>query len=369
MKIGIVARGLTKGGVARYIENILETLDSNYLDEDSLVLFTDEKRFESVYKNIQTIYIKNNNKLFWDYIKVLPYLAKTKPDIMIYPKNIIPFTHLLFNFKRINIIHDLAHFNKEINAYPLWDTVYMRTFMKLSCKIASKTIAISEHTKQDIARYLKANPLKINVVYEGVESIFGFSKSSSELKYLLKKHDITQPFIFYSGSISPRKNLDRTLRAFYKIHNKIPHDLVITGTKEWGSNKAGSYISQSSKDRVRVLGYVTDSDLVGLYNLADFYIYPSLYEGFGLPILEAQACGCPVVASKLTSLPEVGGDSVYYINPNSENDISKAMLELANDDFLKKELISRGRQNIKKFSWDKCTKEILEVCRGVYDCI
>jgi len=150
------------------------------------------------------------------------------------------------------------------------------------------------------------------------------------------------------------------LKAFERIKNHIPHNLYITGGKKWGNNKIEDLMEKLSY-RVKRLGEVSEEQLRDLYSEAEVFIYPSLYEGFGLPILEAQACGCPVISSNSTSLPEVGGKSVYYIDPYNEEEISLAILKILRNKKLKERLVKKGYNNIKRFSWKKSAQEILDL--------
>jgi glycosyltransferase involved in cell wall biosynthesis len=369
MKIGFIARGLTKGGVTRYIENILKTFDDYFFTENSLnslVLFTDRKDFKTAYKNIQVVYIKKSNKIFWDYIKILPHLSKMKLDVVFYPKDIIPFTHIAFNFKKINIIHDLAHFNKTLNEYKFLDTLYIKTFMRLSCIIANKVVADSESTKEDIKKILKISSQKIIVIYAGVEEKFRPEQNMFIIEQILLKFKIQRPFMFYCGSLSPRKNILRTLQAFNEIKNKIPHNIYIAGGQSWHDKNVKEYIKRNLLNRVFLIGSVSDDELVCFYSVADLYLYPSLYEGFGLPILEAQACGCPVLTSNKTSCPEVAGAGAMIVDPYNIDEISAAVERVIMDRKLREDLINKGYENIQRFSWEKCARETLKACEKIF---
>jgi len=138
--------------------------------------------------------------------------------------------------------------------------------------------------------------------------------------------------------------------------------LYITGSLTWGADNIQAYIAEKLKDRVVILGYVEEEELMSLYSLAEMFLYPSLCEGFGLPILEAQACGCPVLTSNVTACPEVAGDGAHIVNPYSVEEIQAGMLKILQDEEYKHKLITRGFENIKRFSWKKTAEEILKVC-------
>lgn len=359
MKIGIVVRGLTEGGVSRFILNVLGNFDAINDSDIKIYIIHNEKKIENKYKYLEEIYIKQKNKILFDYAFSFFKLKKLKLDVLIYPKNVIPLTHFLLRARKINIIHDLAFFEKSLDAYPLLDTLFMKTFMKLSCARADKTIAVSNYTKKDIQRKFNLSPDKIVVVYEGIESIF---KQKTIDEKWLKHRDIHFPFLLYTGSISPRKNLLRTLKSFNKIKNKIPHHFYITGQKSWKHSHVSDYIETNLKDRVTILGHLADEELINFYNLASLYVYPSLYEGFGLPILEAQSCGCPVLTSNVTSCPEVAGDGAVFVDPYNIEKTANTIEETIKDKKLRDELTRRGLNNIKRFSWKKSAERILNIC-------
>jgi glycosyltransferase involved in cell wall biosynthesis len=360
-KIGIIARGLTKGGVTRVINNLLREFDSN--KDHIFYLFTDEKDYLNKFKNIKVVHIKKTNKIFWDYFKIFPYFKKNKIDCMIYPKNIIPLTHLFFRFKKYNIVHDLGHFEKNLNAYKFWDNLYMKSLMGLSCKISDKILAVSEFTKNEIIKKLKIKNKKIIVISEAVEDNFKVIKDQKKLEKIKKKYKLKQPFIFYCGSISPRKNVLRMLKSFNKIKDEIPHNFYLTGRAEWGGVEFADYIEKNNlQKRVRKIGFVDEEDLPVLYNLADIFLFPSLYEGFGLPILEAQVCGCPVITSNISSMPEVAkNDNAILVDPYNEKEISQAILKIVKNRDFKEKIIKKGQENVANFSWEKTADRILNL--------
>lgn len=356
MNIGILARGLTKGGVTRVINNLLSEFDKSY--EHNFFLFTDDKKYEKIYNNIKVVFIENSNKILWDYIKSRKYLKKYNLDMIIYPKNIIPFTHKNLNAKKVNIVHDLAYFDNKLNEYKKFDTLYMKTFMKKSCLLSDKIIAVSQSTKDDIVKRFGIDKKKIIVAHEGVENNFKVL-SKKELEITIKKFNLEIPFIFYCGSLSPRKNILRALKAFNKIKDKVPHKIYLAGGQSWNDSEVLEYIDKNLNNRVIKVGYLSEEELVHFYNISDLYIYPSIYEGFGLPILEAQSCGCPVLTSNLTSCPEVAGDGAVIVEAYDIGDIKKKMYKILTDKNYKKKIIEKGYENVKKFSWGKMADKII----------
>jgi len=370
MKIGIVARNITKGGAGRYTNELINNLSELANDGGNfdLYIFTNSDFEIKNLKNTHTIKSKFKNKLFYDLIYLPIILSKYNLDCVIYPKQIIPLTHKFLKFKKLVIIHDFIYFEKEFrNEWPIFDTMYIKLFQKFSILNSDAIVCVSSFTKASLEKFFNIKDKRIEVIYESVnKKKFKCirNKSSSEIR---RKYNIKKPFILYCGSISKRKNIGRLLLAFKKALQDNDLDLVISS---WLSNDNELFeiierlgISKN----VKVLGYTSEYDLIRLYNLAELYIFPSLYEGFGLTILEAQACGCPVIGSNIMSITEIGGSGVYCINPYDYNEISKAIIEIINDDNLKKNLIRNGFKNIRRFSWEKTGKEVFDLCKEVHN--
>ena len=201
------------------------------------------------------------------------------------------------------------------------------------------------------------------VVYEGVDELFRPQKDDKIIRRVLEKYDVKRPFMFYCGSLSPRKNILRILIAFNEIKNKIPHNIFIAGDKSWNENKVREYIKEKLPQRVFMTGLLSDEELRCFYSSADLYLYPSLYEGFGLPILEAQACGCPVITSNRSSCPEIAGSGAVIVDPEDIKAIETAIVNVLNSIELKKKLIENGFDNKKRYDRHKCVSGILEVLK------
>ncbi|MHC4726643.1 MAG: glycosyltransferase family 4 protein, partial [Planctomycetota bacterium] len=208
------------------------------------------------------------------------------------------------------------------------------------------------------------DPKKITVTYEAADKIYRSITDTSCLNTIRQKYKLPHNFILYVGSLSPRKNIVRLLNAFSQICQRIPHSLVLTGSKSWKDSTVYHTMQELNLgDRIKQLGYVEPEDMPVLYNLAGAYVYPSLYEGFGLPVLEAMQCGCPVVASNATSIPEVAGDAAILVDPINTTAIAQSIYRVLSDSKLREELVYAGFQQAKKFSWEKCANTMLNIIR------
>lgn len=362
MKIGIYARGLSEktGGVKEYIKSMTQAVIDNIDINNQLFIFHNlkEEYFKSKKENVKEIILKSNNKIFCDFFLGPKIMNKLNLDVVWFPKNVIPY---FVKAEKVLTIHDLAYFLPKLKAYPFFDTLYMRFMIKNSCKRANRIIAISNNTRRDIVSLLKINPQKIDVVYEAADKKYKELKDKNELTKVKVKYNLPDKFILYTGGLTPRKNIEKLLMAFSKVNTD--YYLVLTGPKNRKLNL--QEIDKKLRDKIKRLGFIPDEEMPYLYNLADIFMYPSLYEGFGLPILEAQACGCPVIASNVSSIPEVGRDSVLYIDPYKTRDIGDKIMMLVKNESLKKDLIRKGFKNVKRFSLDKAANELLDLINEV----
>lgn len=362
MKIAFSARGLSipSGGARQVIESLIPAL-ARQRGDDELFVFYNQEKFRGLAHGCSEIVIKGNNRIYWDFILLPKILRKMKVDAAIFPKNVVPF---FTGCRSYVVVHDLAYFDRQLNAYPFLDTMYMRILIPQSMRRATGIFAVSENTKKDIIHYANCEPEKITITYEAADEIYHPIKDAYVLQEVKRKYNLSGDFIMYVGSLSPRKNIVRLLKAFYLIREKIPHDLVLTGSKSWKDASVYQTVHQLNLgNRIKQIGYVEHEDMPALYNLASAFIYTSLYEGFGLPVLEAMQCGCPVVASSATSIPEVAGDAAILVNPLDTDAIADAIYQILIDSRLREKLIVSGLERAKKFSWDNCAGIILEAIR------
>ena len=235
-------------------------------------------------------------------------------------------------------------------------------------KYADRIIAISNHGKQELVKYFNVDPDKIVVTHLAAKDIFSPCELEEQNR-VLEKYNIPRDYVFTVGSFEPRKNIGTLVRAYVNLPESIKkhHPLVIAGGKGWLNTDIDALIASQDPFTIRRIGYVDEKDLPGLYSAAAVFVYPSLYEGFGLPILEAMSCGTPVITSNTSSMPEIGGDAALYFEPADTDQLTRRMLELLQDDNIRLELRGKGFENIKKFSWEKTAKDTLNIYYEVFN--
>ncbi len=362
MKISINCRVLTerKGGPYQYTLNIIRELSKLDTINKYFIVLNDDYQFDfNLPANFEIVVNKTNSKVLFDYFYIPYFSHKYKPDIFLFPKN--TFSPLVSG-KKIPVFHDIIYFEKELDLreFNYFDNLHHYIMIPISAKFSACNLTVSDFTASRMIKLLKINPETIKIIKEGVEDTFREIKDVTIINDFKKKYNISLPCFFYSGSLSPRKNMIRVLQAFNKIKNDIPHVIYYTGGYSWRDSDVYKYIEEHNlENRVIKLGYLSKEELIIMYNIADCYLYPSLYEGFGLPILEAQACGCPVITSNVASCPEVAGDGAICVDPYDVEQIASAMVNIYNDVSMKKQIIEKGFANVKKYSWEKCAKELL----------
>lgn len=260
-------------------------------------------------------------------------------------------------------VHDISYEFHPEYFHPL-ERARMRALIPLSARRAAHVITISQFSKAEIiARYGIADD-RITVAMEGVSDFFTKIADEGRLAETQARLGVTRPFILGVGNLQPRKNLERLVRAFARRCHRSGnrHKLVLVGQKTWGGQRVEQLIeSIGVQDDVVLTGYVDDADLLALYNLADVFVYPSLYEGFGLPILEAMRCGVPVITSNVASMPEVAGDAAVLIDPYSDQDFDTALSQVLEDAALRHTLVEKGLRQAARFRWSACAEEIAKI--------
>jgi len=290
------------------------------------------------------------------------YWHRPRPDVFFSP------THYAPRFSPVPTvisIMDLSYlFFPEL--FRPSDLYQLRNWTEYSIKNAKRAFTISNSSKDDIIKEYKVSEKKIVVTYPGIKESISFEPNIYGMNTLKAKYNVSDKFILFVGTLQPRKNIIRLIEAFSTVENKPDLQLVVIGKKGWLYEEILAAPKQFGvEDRVKFLHNVSDEDLNIFYKYAICDVLPSLYEGFGLPVLEAMKQGCPVITSKISSLPEAGGDAALYVDPENVEDIAKKITKLLDDEKLRKELIEKGKKQVAKFSWEKTAKETLEVLEQI----
>lgn len=359
MKIYINARFLTQSitGVQRYAVELIKALDA-LIDEGKIdskrysfcLLAPRDVKYELKLKHIPLRRVGYLGGHLWEQIE-LPFYARG--GLLMSLCNASP----LFKSKQIVTIHDAAVFEMPKSYSAAFRTWY-KILLPCLAKVGRKIITVSEFSKKELVRYLNVDESKIEVIYLGKEHLLSIDSDEA----ILKRNGIgDKPFVLAVSSMSYNKNFQSVVRAI-ELLGKVDFDIVIVGginPKVFGQSEIPLPAS------VKYLGYVTDAELKALYMKAGCFIYPSFYEGFGLPPLEAMSCGCPVIVSNTASLPEVCGDAALYCDPHSPEDIADKVRLVMNDEVLRETLRHKGLERTKRFSWERCALETFDVIEKV----
>jgi glycosyltransferase involved in cell wall biosynthesis len=371
MKIAIQVADLDSSridGTRVYIQNLLKYFGRISPTDNFWLYHKNEFNPElapSFFPNYRVI--QKSFPFFWTQIRFAWEIWHDQPDILWMPIQALP----IFRRSRLKTaitIHDLA-FKYFPRDFERKDFYKIDSFSNFAIRHSDKIIAISHSTKKDILKFYPEIPEeKIRVIYHGFDKeIFAKERSQEEEQVLKNKLQIKGDYILYTGAIQPRKNLLILIEAFesLKKSSAFAGQLVLAGEKAWLSEK----IVQKAKDNpfsqdIKLLGKVKFADLGILFRGASVFAFPSLYEGFGLPILEAFASKIPVVCANNSSLPEVAGDAALYFENNNTQDLAQKIQQILENPELKNSLIQKGLQQLEKFSWEKCAKETLEFLKS-----
>jgi glycosyltransferase involved in cell wall biosynthesis len=264
-------------------------------------------------------------------------------------------------------VHDLGYLYYP-EAHRLLDRLYLNLSTRYNARAATHLIADSSATKHDLIEHYNVEPDKITVIYPGYDrATFQPVKNKEAIEAVKARYNIAGDYIIFVGTLQPRKNLPRLIQGFSNLQSPTSNlQLVITGKKGWLYEEIFHRVEELGLEgRTVFTDYVPEGDLPALLSGARLFVFPSLYEGFGLPVLEAMACGIPVVCSNTSSLPEVTGDAAVLVDPLGMEDLATAMECILWDEKLRAGLIERGFEQARKFSWEKCARETLEVLESV----
>jgi glycosyltransferase involved in cell wall biosynthesis len=383
MKIGIDIRviGKNRTGDEAYFFNLVKGL-AEIDKKNKYHLFTDRDPREDsklareierlkLRTNFKIEFICNTNRFFWNLWYLPMHLRKNPVDIY-HTQYIVPFW-LPKNIKLVTTIHDIS-FNYFPEYIKKSDLFFLRTFIPRSIRKADKVIAVSKYSRDDITKFYQLPDEKADYTYNGVDfERFNQNFSEDRKKDVRKKYGLPENFLLYIGTLQPRKNIPALIDAFSILverYNQRDLKLVIAGNRDAHNfdRKIDEMAEKNDlKGRVFFTGWADEEDKPVLYKLAKCFVFPSLYEGFGIPIVEAMAAGTPVVSSNKTSLPEVGEDGVLLIDPENKEEFAKNINKILTDENFRADLIKKGIEQAKKFSWQKTAGKTLEIYRKLKD--
>ena len=353
MRIAIDAREIMGGaGKARYVRELILSL-SKIDQENQYFLYAWERPEFTLSANFEFIELpKDKIRLLW----LRRDLKARKIDVFLSPTGYHP---VIFSpVKSVLVVHDLAVF-VEKHSRPEFKTMMIeRLSLPIALRRAKHIIADSENTRQDLMKCFKTKADKITTVLLAPFKLQG--KAGSDR--------LPDKYVLFVGTLEPRKNVDGLVRAYASLPDELKKEypLVLAGRRGWHTEKIDLAIKEtSSKKYIIETGYLSEGDLPALYKMATAFVYPSWYEGFGLPPLEAMSYGVPVICSDTSSLPEVVGDAALQVNPADQAEISSALEKLLTNKALRAKLIEAGRDQAMKFSWEKTARQTLEVLESV----
>lgn len=336
-------------GTEEYSYQIFKALTKIDHQNQYIIYVRPQTFFYSTWPN-NFVFKKINWPRLWTQAGLSIQSFKDNLDVLFVPAHTLPVIRKP-GLKSVVTVHDLGS-EYLPGTHQLKQRIYLSYMQRKQLKGATRIIAVSKATKKDLVKRIGIEPEKVTVIYEGYDQKLFKPIRGDILVNSLK------PYYLFVGTVQPRKNLERVIKAFAKIKDK---KLVIAGSKGWLADQIYKLPKKLGiEDKVKFLGYVPDEKLPALYSAAEALVFPSLFEGFGLPILEAQACGCPVLTSKISSMPEVAGKGALLVNPYDVNEITNAMIEVM-DQSVRNKLIKNGFENVKRFSWEKCAAQTLEV--------
>ena len=373
--IGIDARGLdaNKTGITTYIEETVKQIVKLDNTDTKYILYSCRDINIDIEENDRFILKKCKAKkgTLWVYFKIQKLLYEDGVDVFWGTQHLLPMrNHYSKNIKYVLTIHDLAiHKLKTVGQFK--NTIIQRLFVKTSCKAADTIMADSEATKKDIEEILGIDERKIKVVYLGTNFTSTYNVPKDNEKEILKKFNVEdRNYLFFVSTIEPRKNIVTLIKAFEELREKETENkikLILAGGLGWKYQDVIDTIDNSKyKEDINLAGYISKEEKECLLYNAKCFVYPSLYEGFGLPVLEAMSKDSVVVTSNISSLPEVGGDAAFYLNDVHDHielaTIIKKALNLTNEERTK--IIEKGHKQVEKFTWKKCASEIIDILKG-----
>jgi len=365
VRIGIDARKLHDFGIGTYIRNLLRHLARMDDRTEYVVVCRPEDReaLSTLGANFRTVPETAGNYTLTEQVRIPLVLRREGVTLFHAPHYVLP---PLIRCRSVVTIHDCIHlmFPQYLPNRFAFD--YARASIRLAARRATRVLTVSESSKRDILKYVDTEPDKIDVIYNAYDERFAIDPAEEDVVRVRERFQLQDEFVLYAGNVKPHKNLERLIEAFHIVRKRgLDHlKLVLIGDdiSKYTALRRAVHRHQLHK-YVRFLGYLPEETLAVMYRLAGVFVFPSLYEGFGLPPLEAMASGTPVVTSNVSSLPEVAGDAAVLVDPYDPPAIADGIYRVLTDEQLRKDLRHRGVARAGMFSWEQSVRRV----RKIYD--
>jgi glycosyltransferase involved in cell wall biosynthesis len=371
LRIAIDARKLRDYGIGTYVRNLLRHLARIDQATEYIVLCREADRevVSELGANYKTVTVRSPGYSIREQVTVPLDLRRERVDLFHAPHYVLP---ALTPCKSVVTIHDCIHlrFPQYLRRMRL-GYAYARGSLWVATHRSNRILTVSEASKRDILDYFHVPPSKIDVIYNGIDERFSTPPPEDDVARVRERYQLDDPFILYAGNIKPHKNLERTIEAFHLLRRTGQFDqvkLVIIGDEiaKYAALRHAVHRHKLHK-YVRFFGFVPDRTLAILYRLSAVFVFPSLYEGFGLPPLEAMASGTPVITSNVSSLPEVVGDAALLVDPLHPDAIADALRRVLTDAGLRSDLSARGLERARHFSWERSIRRVREIYTEVLE--
>jgi len=367
MRVAIDVRKLHDFGIGTYVRNLIHWLARLDRDSDYVLICRPEDcgSVEELGPNFHPLPDRAANYSIAEQLTLPIDLARAKADLFHAPHYVLP---ALTPCRSIVTIHDCIHLKFPQYLPGRLAHAYARIFLWIAANRSARVLTVSESSKRDILRFFPIPEDKIDVIYNAIDDRFGQPPDDEQMARVRERYQLHAPFLLYSGNVKPHKNLERLIDAFARLRRRGFNDikLLITGNEISRYATLRRAVHHYNLHRhVRFLGFLETETLAILYRLADAFVFPSLYEGFGLPPLEAMASETPVLTSNISSLPEVTNDAALLVDPYDPDAIAEGMHRILSDTALRERLVSRGRARAASFSWEDSAKRVLSIYQQV----
>ena len=363
MRIGIDARKLHDFGIGTYIRNLLRHL-ARLDSQTEFVIFCrpeDRETLAAVGENFRPVPETSGNYSIAEQFTI-PWAVKREGVTLFHaPHYVLP---PLVQCRSVVTIHDCIHLmfpqylpNRAAFAYAKWSIAQ-------AARRSTRVMTVSESSKRDILRFVDAEPDKIDVIYNAYDERFAIEPREEDVVRVRERYQLTDEFVLYAGNVKPHKNLERLIDAFALVRKRgLDHlKLVLIGDEISKYTALRRAVHQHQLHKyVRFLGYLPEETLAVMYRLAGVFVFPSLYEGFGLPPLEAMASGTPVVTSNVSSLPEVAGDAAVLVDPYDPQAIADGIYRVLTDETLRRTMVHKGIARAGQFSWEQSVRRVRQI--------